>query len=177
MPGRRPWRSGTVLFLLVVLGGCDRLAVGDGARRIELDDGAVTLPAGARVHEVSLRGAPTGAVVPPLGPESLRVDDAGATPSRPGFAPPLIQGRPGDAVRFTAADALTHAVAFDTDGLSDAAREFLGRTGQFASPPLITSGVAWVVSLDGAPAGDYPFECLAHPGERGLLRVVAAGPS
>ncbi len=147
-------RSGVVFSILAagLLLGCGRGARGgaEAGGTVELDSGVVTLPAGARVHDVRLSG----------GDGRERID------------PASVRARPGDAVRFVAGDALTHAVAFDTAAMPAVARAFLARTNQVSGPPLIERGATWVVALDGAPPGDYPFQCLAHGGA-GRLTVAA----
>ena len=60
---------------------------------------------------------------------------------------------------------------FTADALSSEQRSFLERTNQLRAPPLVEQGAAWVVSLEGAPPGAYPFHCITH-GERGRLTVV-----
>ena len=147
-PGRvRSGRPGVffaplLLAALLLQTRCDRVHVPAARTEVELDSGSVTLAEGARLQEIRISG--------PAGRE--RVD------------PPSIQARPGDAIRFTAGDALTHAVAFDTAAMAPSSRRFLAETSQAAGPPLIQVGTGWIVSLDGAPPGEYPFHCLAHGG-------------
>ena len=76
--------------------------------------------------------------------------------------PDSIVAHPGDVVRFTAGDGATHALAFDGASLAAEARTFLERTSQMRSPPLITEGATWIISLADAPAGTYRFRCLTH---------------
>lgn len=87
--------------------------------------------------------------------------------------PAEAEARVGDVVRFTSADRGGHALAFDGTALDPAARDFLERTGQLRGPPLLEPGAVWVVSLEGAPPGRYPFTCATH-GLRGTLTVRAA---
>lgn len=142
-PGRPSGRSGALLSALLVapigllglLGGCD--ALGGGAR-LALDSTAVSI-AGS-VHDV-------------------RIDGAGATDS---IVPDRIEVEPGDAVRFIVADRRPHALAFTVDALAAPVREYLDRTGQLRGPPLVNEGAAWVVVLDDAPPGRYPFHCRSH---------------
>ena len=47
---------------------------------------------------------------------------------------------------------------------------FLESSGQLRGPPLLTEDASWIVSLEGAPPGDYPFRCLTH-GAAGSLTV------
>jgi plastocyanin len=88
------------------------------------------------------------------------------------FDPAAVEARGGDVVRFTADDNGGHAIVFENTALGADAHAWLERTGQMRSPPLIASGSSWVVTLDGAPGGDYPFRCTTH-GESGRLSVTA----
>jgi plastocyanin len=142
-----PWRAG-LLFLAVItaLNACEPQLPGRGPE-IELEDGAVRLEPGARVHEILVRGT---------GPGEFEPDSTGA--------------RPGDVIRFTAGDARTHALVFQTAETDFAVREFLDATDQLRGPPLISAGTAWIVSLADAPPGRYPFTCLTHGGH-GVINV------
>ncbi len=158
-PGRvRRGRPGVLLArLLLCLGlvwaACDRVHPPGARTEVELDSGSVSLAEGARLHEVRISGSE--------GQERIE--------------PAAIQAQPGDAIRFIAGDALTHAIAFDTVAMDAQGRRFLAATSQVSSPPLIRQGASWVVSLDSAPPGDYPFRCLAHGGS-GRAIVGAPGP-
>lgn len=88
------------------------------------------------------------------------------------FEPAAAQAAPGDVVRFTAEDNAGHALVFESNSLAADAREFLERTGQMRGPPLIEEGSSWVVTLEGAPAGEYPFRCSTH-NAAGRLSVAA----
>jgi plastocyanin len=150
-PGRARARSGVLAFALAALAlpGCE--AAGGGAT-IQLDTAEVRLERGSRVHDVRVRGA---ADTDTLAPAAVRAD-------------------PGDAVRFTTDDHRTHAMGFDAARLAPPVREYLERTGQLRGPPLLNRGAAWVVVLDDAPAGRYPFLCRLH-GAHGVLQVQAMG--
>lgn len=148
-PGRLFGRPGVLLSVLLAVGGCD--ALGGGAT-IQLDDEEVGLGAGAEVHDVAIAGA-------------------GA---RDTLDPSTVSAEAGDAVRFVVADRRTHALAFDSEGLTAAARDFLESTMQLRGPPLVNEGAAWVVTLADAPPGSYPFFCRTH-GARGMV-TVEAGP-
>ncbi|HSH45376.1 MAG TPA: plastocyanin/azurin family copper-binding protein, partial [Longimicrobiales bacterium] len=130
---------------LLAFTGCDLF--GEDAT-IELDEGEVRLEGGARVHDVAVRGAG----------------------GRDALEPGEVSAASGDAVRFVVEDRRPHALAFDADSLSAEARTFLEEGGQLRGPPLVDEGAAWVVSLEGAPAGRYPFVCRSH-GARGVLMV------
>ena len=132
--------------------GCDKVpGVGDGPPVLELADDTIQLERGTALIELRIHA---------IG------DSAGIRPAE-------SRAAPGDVVRFTAADEMTHAIAFDEAGLAADAKAFLEGTGQLRSPPLVESGTSWVVSLEGAPPGEYPFLCLSHE-HRGRLTVAAA---
>lgn len=99
------------------------------------------LEGSATVHEVAL----------------ARVD---GSPER--LVPEVVAARPGDLVRFTSETLDSHALAFRLSRLDESQRSFLERTGQEASAPLLERGHAWVLSLEGAPAGAYALICLIH---------------
>jgi plastocyanin len=128
-------------FAAAVLGaGCDRVPGIDGGPPVlELAHDTIRLESGVSLHDVTVR----------------RHTDSD-------FDPAQLQARPGDVVRFTAGDRGGHAIGFVGDALSTAARDFLERTGQLRSPPLIDAGASWVITLEGAPPGEYPFHCMTH---------------
>ena len=138
----RAGRPGLHFCLLVVLlAGCSR--EGEAPRNVvELESGQVELPEGSSRHDVVLEGV--GAA------DEVR--------------PPSVQARTGDAIAFTAVDGITHSVAFAADRLDAAQVAFLESTGQMRSPPLLSEGASWVVTLLDAPPGDYPFSCTLHGG-------------
>ena len=145
-PGRGVSRPGALLFALVMtFAGCDRDA--SDPRVLELAHDTITLENG-EVVQIFMRGAGDSA----------------------GFRPAAVQANVGDVLRFTADDALTHAVGFDEASLSAEARAFLERSGQLRSPPLVDRGTAWVVSLEGAPPGAYTVIDLTHQ-HRGSITV------
>ena len=82
----------------------------------------------------------------------------------------------GSYVEFVSADWLVHEIVFELDSLSVAARTFLERTDQVASPPLVTQESRYIVHFSNGPPGRYPFllEGSGAPG-RGVV-VVEAGP-
>ena len=82
----------------------------------------------------------------------------------------------GSYVEFVTADWLVHEIVFELDSLSIAARTFLERTDQVASPPLITQDSRYVVHFSDGPPGRYPF-LLEGSGASGRgVVVVEAGP-
>ena len=65
---------------------------------------------------------------------------------------------PQDAyVEFVTMDSWVHEVRFELDSLDGPARDFLERTDQRDSPPMVNADSRFVVSMRGAPAGRYPF--------------------
>jgi plastocyanin len=106
---------------------------------LELTHDTIRLEAGVRLHDVSVQRSAAGE-----------------------FDPAEVAARRGDVVRFTARDNGGHAILFDAASLAPEAHEYLERTGQLRSPPLIETGAAWVITLDGAPAGVYAFRCATH---------------
>ncbi len=82
--------------------------------------------------------------------------------------------RIGDWVVFQAADGFGRRVLFELDSLSAEALDWVTAHEIEAGPPLLTVGVRWVISFDGAPEGRYPFrvEGSAQPA-RGALNVDA----
>jgi plastocyanin len=129
--------------VLVLATGCDRVreSVGgdEGPRVLELSHDTIRLAEGVRLHDVVVRRTAQG-----------------------DFEPATVQARVGDVIRFTADDNGGHALAFDGAALTPEARAWIEGSSQVRSPPLITTGAAWVITLDGAPAGDYPFRCTTH---------------
>ncbi len=142
----------SALAALAVLSGgaCDRTQPGAS---VQLNDStSVDLGSGTTLHDVRIGGA--------------QANDT--------LVPDTVRATPGDAVRFIAGDRRTHAVAFIRDELSPAAMRFLEESMQMRGPPLVEEGSAWVVVLRDAPAGSYPFQCVAH-GTRGVLIVRVPG--
>jgi plastocyanin len=135
--------------LLVVIAACERAPEDAGPRVLELAHDTILLADGVSLIDVTARREQDG-----------------------DFDPATAEANTGDVVRFTAGDAGGHAIVFDGAALTEAAREYLERTGQLRSPPLIASGSAWVITLDGAPPGEYPFRCSTHNGS-GRLTVAA----
>ena len=133
------------LLALLGAGACD--VIGGGAT-IALDSAEVSIP--GSVHEIELRGS-------------------GATDS---LTSSRIEAEPGDALRFVAADRRPHAPSFVVESLEPTVRAFLDRTGQLRGPPLVSEGAAWVVVLEDAPPGRYPFSCRSHDAS-GVVLVTA----
>lgn len=125
-----------------LLAACDRVAPGggdQGPRVLELAHDTIRLEAGERLVDVRVRRDAQG-----------------------DFDPAHAEANVGDYVRFTADDRGGHAIVFATAALDPAVHEFLRRTEQLRSPPLITAGASWVLTLQDAPPGEYPFHCTTH---------------
>lgn len=139
-PVRRLARAGALCFM-AACAACDRsVGAGDeGPRVLELTHDTIQLPASVTLHDVRVRRDASG-----------------------DFDPAVIAAKQGDVVRFTAADRGGHAIVFEGAALAADVRDYLERTGQLRGPPLITTNAAWVITLDGAPAGEYPFRCSTH---------------
>ena len=148
-PARQCARAGAVLILACA--GCDRDApIGDqGPRVLELAHDTIRLPDGVSLKQIDVARRGEGE-----------------------FEPATVQARQGDMVRFTSRDRGAHAIVFEGTALDSVARSYLERTGQLRGPPLITTGAAWIITLDDAPAGEYPFRCTTH-NATGRLQVVA----
>jgi plastocyanin len=137
------------VIVLAAVASCDRLS-DSGPATLELEGDTIQLDAGVRLIDVNVETQPDGAELEPA----------------------RVEAAPGDVVRFTAGDGRLHALAFETSLLSPEARAFLEQTGQLRSPPLISAGMQWVITLAGAPPGEYPFTCTTHA-VRGSIVVGA----
>ena len=145
--------AGALFFVaLAALAGC-RDVGGSAPRVLELGSDTIVLADSIALVEVRIG----------------RIDDGDNV-----IEPASLDAKAGDVVRFTSEDRGAHALSFDAARLDPAAREFLQRTGQLRGPPLLEPGAVWVVNLDGAPPGSYPFTCSTH-GLHGTLTVRPAG--
>jgi plastocyanin len=97
----------------------------------------------------------------------------GSADNREVVQPPQVTVRPGDYVEFITQDRRVHALEFMLEELPPAAAEFLRRTGQQGSPPLVQADARFVVSFDQAPPGTYPYVVIGN-GEEGRGTVVVA---
>jgi plastocyanin len=140
-------RAGAVL--VVACAGCERVLPSpeNTARVLELAHDTIHLAAGIALTQIDVARSEAG-----------------------DFEPAVVHARPGDVVRFTARDRGSHAIMFVAAALDSVARDWLERTGQLRGPPLITTGSSWVITLDGAPPGEYPFRCTTHDAA-GRLRI------
>ncbi|HEX2167261.1 MAG TPA: plastocyanin/azurin family copper-binding protein [Longimicrobiales bacterium] len=144
-PARRIARAGA---LAILVAACDEVP-GAGPPVLELANDTITLQEGASIVDVTVQRT-----------------------AESDFDPAAVEAQTGDVVRFVAGDNGSHAIVFESRALQPDVREYIERTGQMRSPPLLTNESSWVVTLEGAPAGEYPFRCSTH-GQRGLLSVSA----
>jgi plastocyanin len=146
-------RPGAFLLVasLMLLPACEAPPLPGAGPSIDLNGETIRLERGASVVDIELQ-AVNGMVIEP---DSVNVS-------------------PGDAVRFIAEDAATHAIVFDATNLEAVPQAFLARTNQLRGPPLVNPGSTWVISLESAPPGAYPFTCLTHGGG-GVLIVEGEG--
>ena len=136
--------AGVFILTCVLFSGCDKgVAVRNDDRRLEISGDTVDLPRGVTLHDVKVKA--TG---------------------HADFEPAQVTAKIGDAVRFTIGDTRTHALVITAPTAE--AQHTLESTSQRRSPPLVTAGQAWVVSLKGLPAGTYTITCLSHAGSATL---------
>lgn len=87
--------------------------------------------------------------------------------------PQRILARPGDAVEFVTVDHRIHRLEFPRDSLSVESYDFLVASGSEASPPLHARGSRFLLFLEGAPLGRYPFLSLGHGGvAHGVIEIA-----
>jgi len=86
----------------------------------------------------------------------------GGRGSRDRVVPLRTEARPGDVLHILSADRRIQTFRFLAEGAPEGAMAFLERTGQVGSPPLADVASAWIVSLEGAPEGEYPFLVEGH---------------
>jgi hypothetical protein len=137
------------LAVLVGFSGCGRDAEPRPDRRLRDELG---LPSGAEVHRVSISGGRQEIIAP-----------SEVTVSMNGY------------VEFVTADAWVHEVRFELDSLEGPARDFLVRTDQGESPPMVNADSRFLVSMRGAPPGRYPFRVEGNGGPTSGAVVVAGG--
>ena len=119
-------------------------------RTLELAGDTIELPAGVDLHDIAV----------------------GTAQQHRDFEPRQLTAKPGDYLRFTTRDSRSHALVFEVTQPTQ--RAFLENSGQLRSPPLVAKGTAWIIALEGAPLGAYPFRCLVH-NDAGQLTVTQAG--
>src|SRR5687768_3040311 len=134
----RPFRgcAGALAFLVLCLTGCENSPL-RREQKLDLGNDTITLEKGT-IHDVRVTSA------------------AGE------FAPASLEARTGDVVRYVTADSRTHVLSFDGPSLPAAARQVFESKHQLRSPPLVVQGAAWIITLEGVPAGTYTYRCESH---------------
>jgi hypothetical protein len=81
-------------------------------------------------------------------------------------------------VEFATVDHRLHWVTFPPDSLPPPLAAYLAATGQGESPPLHSRGSRFIILLEGAPPGRYPFVSQGHGGiAHGVINVEAPADS
>lgn len=143
--------AGLLAFPVLALGAGACRGSEEEVRDPELEEAAALgLPAGARLHRVTLGG---------------RGSIEHAVPTR-------IEATSGDGVEFRTVDHRVHTVTFPPDSLTTEVRAFLESSGQMESLPLVSRGTRFLLLLRDAPAGRYPFVSEGHGGTaHGVVEV------
>lgn len=149
-PAHPPRGCAGVVFLAILAAGACAEPARDEPVVLILESDTVTLPAGVRLIEIEIETTGGGE-----------------------FRPNAPAARAGDVVRFVSKDTRSHAIVFDAAQLAQSALAFLEGSGQLRGPPLLSEEASWIISLEGAPPGDYPFRCLTH-GATASLTVSAS---
>jgi plastocyanin len=140
-------RAGALFLGVLLMGACRDVPPEARAPRLELAGDTIELAGGTALIEIRLGGRDPAAIEPQRAEASV-----------------------GDVIRFVAADGRGYSVRFDAGRMTPAMVQFLDGSNQLASPPLLAPGAAWVVSLENAPPGEYPFLSANH-GAAGTLLV------
>ncbi len=91
--------------------------------------------------------------------------------------PAVTQAPAGAFVEFATMDGRVHTVSLVLDSLTAGQVDFLRRTNQLASPPLLRFDSRFVVDFRGAPAGTYPYLVEGNgDSAMGMIRIAPAGP-
>ena len=144
-PARRFFVCAGVLFC--TLSACSKDKVKAGAsddRTLEVTGDTIDLPKGVTLHDVVVKFNTSS-----------------------DFSPASTTAKAGDVVRFTTDDTRTHALEITAP--NDQAKQALDGSSQRRSPPLVSRGQAWVISLKGLPAGTYTVSCLNHGGTASII--------
>lgn len=138
--------AGVFICCTMLLAACENGARGGTSsdRTLELSADTIDLPKGVRLHDVQIRSAQNG-----------------------DFDPAQTSARNGDIVRFTVRDTRTHGLVIT--GPSEQAVAALDATSQRRSPPLVSEGQSWVISLKNLPPGTYTLSCISHGGTGTLV--------
>lgn len=131
-------------FVCSLLAACENPPkLRTGPRTLAVNGDTISVQAGVDVHDVRVR-ATDGS----------------------DFEPAQLNVRVGDIVRFTSNDTRTHALVINTPASEGAVA--LTQSGQSRSPPIVTRGQAWIVSLKNVPQGSYTVSCISHAGTLAL---------
>lgn len=86
--------------------------------------------------------------------------------------PARTRAAPGDAVEFVTVDHRVHLLSFPPDSVAPEHRAFLEGASLVGIPPLLTRGSRFLLLLEGAPEGRYPFISQGHGGiAHGVIEV------
>lgn len=146
-PAHRIIACAGVFVLVCLSAACDRPAATSGRkndRSLELTSDTIQLATGVTLHDVEVKSGQNS-----------------------DFKPDQITAKQDDVVRFTSADTRTHALVITAPTAE--AKAALESNGQLRSPPLVSKGQAWVVSLKGVPSGTYTISCISHAGTATLV--------
>ncbi len=142
---------------------------------------------GARLLSILLAGLASCGPVPELRPDQRLQDELGLSPRDEVYRISITGGEqesvvpmevivPDDAyVEFVTTDSWVHEVRFELDSLDRSAREFLERTDQVASPPMVNADSRFVVFMEDAPPGRYPFRVDGNGASTRGAVVVSSG--
>jgi plastocyanin len=90
--------------------------------------------------------------------------------------PPVLSIETGEYVEFVTTDWLIHEVIFELDSLSAEQQDFLRRTDQMESPPLLERDSRYVLVFEGAPRGRYVYR-LEGNGRPSRGAIVVSPPA
>ena len=85
-----------------------------------------------------------------------------APENRERLAPSEVRIGAGGWLQFVTGDRRLHVVRFLMDEMPPAQAEFLRRTGQDESPPLLELGARLVLTFEDAPEGRYPYRVTGN---------------
>jgi len=138
--------AGVFICCSLLLVGCENSKRNGTSndRTLELAGDTIDLPRGVKLHDVQVK--------------STQNSD---------FSPASVTARRTDYVRFTVRDTRTHGLVLN--GPSEQANAALQATAQRRSPPLVSEGQSWVISLKNLPPGSYQLSCISHSGTATLV--------
>ncbi len=118
-------------------------------------------PVALLVTVAATRAAPP--VATPATHEVRMINENGAYK----YSPAKLMVKRGDSVKFVMVSGAPHNVAFETEGMPQAAQTSLdaAMTDQmqpFAGPLLMKEGQSYTISFANVPDGTYSFFCMPH---------------